>query len=31
MGGLAKILIALILAMLFVVFRALWRRGSGRE
>jgi hypothetical protein len=28
---LPKILIALILAVLFVVFRALSRRGSGRE
>jgi hypothetical protein len=28
---LPKILIALILAALFVVFRALSRRGSGRE
>jgi hypothetical protein len=27
MGGLTKILIALILAVLFVVFRALLRRG----
>ncbi len=31
MVGLPKILIALILAVLFVVFRALSRRGSGRE
>jgi hypothetical protein len=31
MVGWPKILIALILAVLFVVLRALSRRGSGRE
>jgi hypothetical protein len=31
MVGLPKIPIALVLAVLFVVFRALSRTGSGRE